>query len=97
LNKPDNISVAEQTWFLYIVVCSDDSLYTGITTNIDRRLYEHNYTKKGAKYTRSRRPVQLRYCATYPSRSIASKAEASIKKLKRADKLILCKSLKHTV
>lgn len=95
LNKQDNASKSEQAWFLYIVVCSDSSLYTGITTDIDRRLYEHNYTKKGAKYTRSRRPVQLRYCATYKSRSIASKIEASIKKLKRADKLILCKSFQH--
>ena len=82
----------KQIWFLYIVVCSDGTLYTGITTDIDRRMYEHNYTKKGAKYTRARRPVQLKYCATYKSRSAASMAESSIKKLKRADKLILLKT-----
>jgi len=80
-------------WFLYIVECVDGSLYTGITVDVDRRLYEHNYTKKGAKYTRSRRPVVLKYCATYHDRSSASKAEANIKKLKRADKLVLCKSI----
>jgi putative endonuclease len=97
LNKSQILELSVQTWFLYIVVCSDDSLYTGITTDIDRRLYEHNYTKKGAKYTRARRPVQLRYCATYQSRSVASKAEANIKKLKRADKLILCKSFKPII
>jgi len=84
----------DKLWFLYIVMCSDESLYTGITTDIDRRLYEHNYTKKGAKYTRARRPVRLMYCATYETRSIAAKAESNIKKLNRADKLILCKSFK---
>jgi len=97
LNNLPDTGLSVQQWYLYIVVCADDSLYTGITTDIDRRLYEHNHTNKGAKYTRSRRPVQLRYCATYQSRSIAAKAEADIKKLKRADKLILCKSFKSIV
>lgn len=94
LNKP--MSPARQ-WFLYIVECADGSLYTGITTDIDRRLYEHNYTNKGAKYTRTRRPVRLKYCATYSDRSTASKMESNIKKLKRADKLILCKSFKSMI
>ena len=94
-SRLNNINTSAQTWFLYIVVCADGSLYTGITTDIDRRLYEHNYTKKGAKYTRSRRPVRLGYCATYKSRSMAAKAESNIKKLKRENKLILCKSFKQ--
>jgi len=74
---------------VYIVECVDNSLYTGITTNIDRRIKEHNTSNKGAKYTRSRRPVSLIYKESCENRSIASKREYEIKKLKRADKLLL--------
>ena len=76
-------------WWVYIVECVDNSLYTGITTNIDRRIKEHNTSNKGAKYTRSRRPVSLIYKESCENRSIASKREYEIKKLKRADKLLL--------
>jgi len=76
-------------WWVYIVECVDNSLYTGITTNIDRRIKEHNTSNKGAKYTRSRRPVSLVYKESCENRSIASKREYEIKKLKRADKLLL--------
>ena len=74
-------------WYLYVVECSDGSLYTGITTNIERRLNEHNYGSKGAKYTRSRRPVRLLLHKEYPDRSKASIAEWEFKKLKRKQKL----------
>ncbi len=75
-------------WYLYVVECSDGSLYTGITTDINRRLHEHNNTKRGAKYTRSRRPVNLMCIIdNYPSRSMASKYERAFKKLSRRDKL----------
>jgi len=73
-------------WFLYVVRCSDNSFYTGITTDITRRLNEHNTTSKGAKYTRSRRPVELVYWTDFKDRSTAAKAEARFKKLSRKEK-----------
>ena len=76
-------------WYVYIVKCSDNSLYTGITVDKDRRVLEHNTSNKGAKYTRSRRPVQLVYSETHSDRSSASKRESAIKKLSRLDKLSL--------
>ena len=68
-------------WFLYVVECGDSSLYCGITTNVERRIHEHNHTNKGAKYTRSRRPVKLVCIVDYPDRSRSSKAEAAFKKM----------------
>ena len=76
-------------WYVYLVRCSDNSIYTGITVDIERRVIEHNTSKKGAKYTRTRQPVKLVYSETYPDRSTASKREAAIKKLSRKDKLSL--------
>ena len=74
-------------WYLYVVRCSDGTLYTGITTDVTRRLHEHNVTKKGAKYTRARRPVELVYWIDFHDRSTASKAEFRFKKLSRKEKL----------
>ena len=76
-------------WTMYVLTCSDGSFYCGITTNMARRLDEHNgvVSKKGAKYTRSRRPVILFYTEEHPDRSTASKAEAAFKKLSRRQKL----------
>tara|TARA_B110000902_G_C13996308_1_gene470886 strand:- start:239 stop:496 length:258 start_codon:yes stop_codon:yes gene_type:complete len=79
----------EKKWWVYIVACSDGSLYTGITTDQVRRIAEHNDSKKGAKYTRNRRPVDLVYSEMLPNRSAASKREYEIKKLSRYDKLKL--------
>ena len=76
-------------WYVYIVQCVDGSLYTGITVDLDRRLNEHN--TKGAKYTRSRRPVQMMYSETHETRSLASKREYAIKQLTRKEKLNLLK------
>ena len=78
-------------WYVYIVKCSDNSLYTGITVDLERRVEEHNTSNKGAKYTRSRRPVHLVYSETQHDRSSASKRESTIKKLSRSEKLILLK------
>lgn len=80
-------------WFVYILECSDGSLYTGITIDCERRLNEHNDSKLAAKYTRIRRPVTLVYSQEYPDRSSASKEEYRIKKLSRLDKIQLIKSL----
>ncbi len=84
------------SWFVYILKCSDDTLYTGVSTDIKRRLHEHNNcNKKGARYTRARRPVKMVYHECVENRSEAGKREASIKKLNRLQKLSLIKSAKH--
>ena len=74
-------------YFLYILKCSDGTLYTGITIDLDRRIKEHNSSEFGARYTSSRRPVKLVYSKKFSNRSIASKEEARIKKLTRTEKL----------
>jgi putative endonuclease len=79
-------------YFLYIVQCSDDTLYTGIATDLERRLAEHNSSDKGAKYTKARRPVKLVYSEEYENRSEASKREYFIKKkMTRQEKVSLFK------
>ena len=85
----ENKTISSTPWFVYVVRCSDDSLYTGITTDINRRIEEHNTSNKGAKYTRTRRPVKLEYKEIYVDRSTASKREYAIKKLTRKQKLNL--------
>ena len=73
-------------WHVYIVRCSDDSLYTGITTDLVRRLNEHNTSPRGAVYTRSRRPVTLVYTDTANDRAAASRREREIKNLSKVNK-----------
>lgn len=76
-------------YYLYILSCKDGSYYTGISTDLSRRLTEHNgfdKNNKGAKYTRGRRPVVLVYATEFDSRSLASKEEQRIKKLTRSQK-----------
>jgi len=68
-------------WHLYVVKCNDGTLYTGVTTDIDRRVREHNGSKRGAKYTKTRRPVKLVWSKEYKNRSEAQSAEYSFKKL----------------
>ena len=70
-----------QSWFVYMVRCSDNTLYTGITTDLERRVNEHNSTGKGARYTRSRQPVTLVYREETHSRASAASREYQIKKL----------------
>ena len=76
-------------YIVYVLRCADDTLYTGITNDLSRRVNEHNHSDKGAKYTRARRPVRLIYSEEYIDRSIASKREYAIKKMKRVEKLEL--------
>jgi len=78
-------------YHLYILKCKDKTLYTGITTDLARRIIEHNTGKLGAKYTSTRRPVKLIYSKKFKNRSLASKEEMRIKKLKRIEKLELIK------
>ena len=74
-------------WYIYIVKCSDHSLYTGITRDLKRRIEEHNSNDLlGARYTRYRRPVTLVYAEDAGSRSEATKRETAIKKLRRDEK-----------
>jgi putative endonuclease len=77
------------SYFVYILECSDGSLYTGITKDLVKRLEEHNTSSKGAKYTKARRPVKLVYKESSLDRSSASKREYAIKKLTRLKKLQL--------
>lgn len=81
-------------WFVYIIECSDKTLYTGITTDIERRLEEHN-NKKGAAYTRTRIPVKLKYKELCIDRSHALKRESQIKSLTRKDKLQFINSCRN--
>lgn len=77
---------------LYILECADGSLYTGITTDVVRRVDEHNTSPLGAKYTRGRRPVALIFSIVYESRSVATREERRIKKLSREKKLLWIQS-----
>lgn len=78
----------EKRFYTYIVRCSDDTLYTGYTTDLGHRIQVHNQ-KKGAKYTKNRTPVKLVYYETYETKQLAMKREAEIKKLSRQEKLSL--------
>lgn len=74
-----------QSWWVYIVLCNDATLYTGTTNNLSKRIDKHN-AGKGAKYTRSRKPVRLLFSESYSSRSLACKRESEIKKMSRGEK-----------
>ena len=80
------LNALSKHWVMYVLECADKSFYAGITTNLDRRLHEHNHTSKAAKYTRSRRPVRIVYYEPHTNRSSASKSEAKFKKLTRKEK-----------
>ncbi len=75
-------------WQVYIVRCRDGTLYTGCTNDLAKRIAAHN-EGKGAKYTRSRRPVEMVYNEAAADRNAALRREAAIKKLRRCDKLAL--------
>jgi len=80
-------------WCVYILHCADDTLYTGVTNDTDRRVHEHNHSDRlGAKYTRIRRPVRLIYKELYETRSEACIREADIKKMSREQKIELTQS-----
>lgn len=77
---------------VYMVRCNDNSLYTGVTTDTERRVAEHNGTARGARYTRARRPVTLVYTCAFPDRSSACRQEWQIKQMCRASKETLIAS-----
>jgi len=82
-------------WTVYILQCADGTLYTGITTDMERRQKMHE-SGKGAKYTRNRGPFTLIHAETHATRSEASKRELEIKSLNRQDKLNLAGSRRHS-
>jgi predicted GIY-YIG superfamily endonuclease len=88
-----------QFW-VYIVACADDTLYTGSAKELGRRLVQHN-SGRGSKYTRSRLPVTLVYAEAAPSWSSALSREARIKRLSRQEKMQLCRAYeakkKHSI
>lgn len=83
---------AAKPYYVYIARCADQTLYTGIALDVAKRISDHNSTSRGAKYTRPRRPVKLVYVETFADKSEALKAEMTIKKLKRSEKLRLISS-----
>lgn len=74
-------------WYVYLIRASDDSLYTGITTDVQRRFKEHCGTEKAARYFRGRQPLEVVYRESHPDRGSALRREADIKKLTREQKL----------
>lgn len=87
-----------EAWYVYIVCCSDGSLYTGIAKNVPERVAQHNnHNTLAAKYTRGRRPVTLVYKESLKSRSEAAKRECEIKRMNRQKKQALLTSATHTV
>ena len=84
------------SWWVYILHCSDNSLYTGISTDPRHRLKQHN-DGVGAKYTRNRRPVSIIYLEEQPSHSDALSREIAIKKLNHTQKLALAKAYEQNI
>ena len=81
-------------WFVYMLRCKDNSIYTGITNNLDNRIETH-MSGNGSKYLRGRLPVELIYKEDFLNRSTASKREIEVKKLKKKEKELLIKSAKQ--
>jgi len=81
--------MADSPYYVYMLRCCDGTLYTGITTDLERRVDEHNHSPKGAKYTRARRPVELAYSEACTDKSSASQREYAIKKMTRTQKMKL--------
>ncbi|WP_159903894.1 GIY-YIG nuclease family protein [Salinirussus salinus] len=85
LFSTDRYSHSNPVHYVYVLRCADDTLYTGYTTDVDRRVAEHD-AGEGAKYTRGRAPVDLVYTESFGSRSAALSREHEIKALSRAEK-----------
>jgi putative endonuclease len=85
-------------WYVYLLHCADGTLYAGITTDLERRLDEHNGVagaQRGARYTRPRRPVRLAWSEACANRAEASRREAEIRRLGRAQKLAMIRTTKY--
>jgi putative endonuclease len=93
---PETVNLTSGNWIVYMILCSDNSLYTGITNNLPRRFRQH-CKSSGAKYFRCRNPVKVVYAEEGHDRSTASKKEFAIKRLKRNEKLLLIASTYNSV
>lgn len=82
----------EVSHWVYMLECADGTLYVGCTNNLERRILEHNVSKKGARYTKNRRPVKLVYSEQVLTLAAGRKREAQIKRLSRVQKLALLKN-----
>ena len=91
--RPDKQKAIETSWFVYILRCADDSLYTGIAKDVDRRLKQHN-AGTASRYTRGRLPVTREYQEEQPNQSMALKRELAIKALSRKAKEALIQVVK---
>ena len=89
MSDPPETRADASVWFVYIIEASDGSLYTGVTTDVERRFGEHCASSRGARFFRGRKPVKVVYTQTHPDRSSALKREAAIKQLTRERKLQL--------
>lgn len=89
MEDKDFLASRGNVWWVYMVACADGSLYTGVTTDVTRRVKEHNGAK-AAKYTRARQPVRLVYKEEAQTRADATSREAEIKRLSRRQKQALC-------
>lgn len=85
-----------RAYFVYILECSDGTLYTGIATDVAKRVVEHNESPRGARYTKSRRPVKLVYKEKAKTRSAALVREYALKQLSRKDKFALITTAKKS-
>ena len=86
----------DKTYYVYILECEDGSFYTGISTNPEKRLKEHQGLKSGAKYTKAHKPIGIVYLETQVDRSAASKREYEIKQMTKAQKIELVQSYKKS-
>ncbi len=87
----------EALYSVYILECADGTLYIGCTNDLERRIHAHNHSKRGARYTRSRRPVIVRYVEEVGTKALAQSREAALKRLPRAQKLALCDGARATM
>lgn len=86
MNRKPGSAGIDGGWYVYILRCADDTLYTGVTTDLARRLREHNSPRGGARYTRARQPVRLVHAENAACRGTACRREYLLKRLSRGDK-----------
>tara|TARA_B110000858_G_C17767901_1_gene457982 strand:+ start:1440 stop:1742 length:303 start_codon:yes stop_codon:yes gene_type:complete len=91
------VTETKKNWYVYMIKCSDKSLYTGITTDLDRRFQQHFRGKGGAKYFQGRRPEKIVYTESGHDRSSASVREAEIKSLSRGKKILIINAVTNTI
>jgi putative endonuclease len=91
------VSMGTALYFIYVLECADRTFYTGYTNNVEKRVNDHNNGRAGARYTRGRRPVKVVYVEAVATLSIALQREAEIKKLSRAQKMLLLKGYSDSI